>query len=199
MKFAYADPPYFGCGKRLYGRLHERAADWDDIETHREMIAMLCNDYPDGWAMSLNSTGLHITLPLCPPDVRIGAWVKPFCAYKKNVTLAYAWEPVIIRGGRKRPTSLPTVKDFTIAEESPAVAANITMQTGCPGAKPEAFCMWLFDVLGIEPTDEFVDLFPGSGNVGRAWEKFREVKPLFQTRIAGAQPQLPGMTLDAAS
>ncbi len=37
MRFAYADPPYLGCGKKLYGDRHEQAADWDDPERHRQL------------------------------------------------------------------------------------------------------------------------------------------------------------------
>ncbi|MDR6691498.1 hypothetical protein J2X55_002421 [Microbacterium sp. 1154] len=40
------------------------------------------------------------------------------------------------------------------------------------GAKPAAFCRWVFDLLGAEPQDEFSDLFAGSGGVARAWEVF---------------------------
>jgi hypothetical protein len=40
------------------------------------------------------------------------------------------------------------------------------------GAKPAAFCRWMFDLLGAEPQDEFTDLFPGSGGVARAWGVF---------------------------
>lgn len=35
-----------------------------------------------------------------------------------------------------------------------------------------AFCIWIFDLLGARPTDEFVDIFPGSGAVGAAWHDF---------------------------
>ena len=48
------------------------------------------------------------------------------------------------------------------------VSANITMQKGLPGAKPPQFCYWLFEILNIEPGDECVDLFPGSGAVTHA-------------------------------
>jgi hypothetical protein len=41
------------------------------------------------------------------------------------------------------------------------------------GRKPETFCFWLFDCLGLEAEDDFYDLFPGSGAVMQAWEKFR--------------------------
>jgi hypothetical protein len=32
--------------------------------------------------------------------------------------------------------------------------------------------MWLFDLLNMEPQDDFVDMFPGSGSVQKAWDKF---------------------------
>lgn len=41
------------------------------------------------------------------------------------------------------------------------------------GQKPPAFCFWIFELLNLRPEDEFHDLFPGSGAVGRAWEKWR--------------------------
>jgi hypothetical protein len=40
------------------------------------------------------------------------------------------------------------------------------------GAKPAAFCWWVFDLLGALPGDELVDLFPGSGGIGRAWRLY---------------------------
>jgi len=92
------------------------------------------------------------------------AWVKPFCAFKANVGVAYAWEPVIVRGGRKRTREQLTVRDW--------VSAVITLQRGTHGAKPETFCYWLFEVLNLDPADELYDLFPGSGVVTRTWERF---------------------------
>lgn len=40
------------------------------------------------------------------------------------------------------------------------------------GAKPAAFCYWLFRLLGARRGDELHDLFPGSGGVSRAWAHF---------------------------
>lgn len=37
------------------------------------------------------------------------------------------------------------------------------------GRKPEAFVTWMFGLLGLLPGDDLVDLYPGSGIVGRAW------------------------------
>ena len=47
------------------------------------------------------------------------------------------------------------------------------------GQKPVAFCHWIFDLLGLTADDELVDIFPGSGAVGRAWDSWRA-----QTRLA---------------
>ncbi len=162
MRFAYADPPYLGCGARLYGDRHKDAADCDDPEWHRALIARLVDEYPDGWALSLHEPSLRIILPMCPPDARTMPWVKPFASFKPGVGVAYAWEPVIVRGGRKRTRRQPTVRDW--------VAANITLRKGFPGAKPADFTFWLLDVLNVQPGDVVDDLFPGSGAVTRAIE-----------------------------
>jgi hypothetical protein len=102
--------------------------------------------------------------PLCPDGVRVGAWVKPFAVFRPNVNPAYAWEPVIFRVGRERTRQQPTIRDW--------VSANITLRRGLCGAKPDAFCFWLFDVLNLRPGDEFYDLFEGSGAVTRAFRRW---------------------------
>lgn len=164
MIIAYADPPYVGQARKHYGH-----AEVD----HRELIERLVLEYPDGWALSCSSPSLRELLPLCPPDVRVAAWVKPFCAFKRNVRPAYAWEPLLFRGGRNRHHRPPskggkatTPKDF--------VSVGMTLQRGLVGAKPERFCFWLFDVLGMRAGDELVDLFPGTGAVGRAWQQWQQ-------------------------
>ena len=168
MRFAYADPPYLGCAVRLYGD-HPEASVYDTVDGHRSLIESLTEF--DGWALSMTSGNLRDLLPLCPSDVRVMAWVKPFAAFKPNVPVAYAWEPVIVRGGRKRDKAQDTVRDWC--------AANITMQKGCPGAKPLEFCYWIFSVLNVHPGDDLVDIFPGSGNVGQAWQTWQKQRRLF--------------------
>lgn len=122
MKFAYADPPYLGMGAKMYQR-----PEWDDPETHRQPVARLADEYPDGWAMSLSSPTLRTILPMCPDDCRVAAWVKPFAAFRPNVKPAYAWEPVIFRGGRPRDRKDETWHDWH--------SENITMRRGFQGAK----------------------------------------------------------------
>src|SRR3954469_12856448 len=74
MRFAYADPPYVGQAKKHYNH-DPNCAEVD----HRELVARLVVQYPDGWALSLSSPSLRQILALCPADVRVMAWVKPFC------------------------------------------------------------------------------------------------------------------------
>ena len=143
MKFAYADPPYPGMAQRHYA--HEAAADGRIARevNHALLVAHLCDEYPDGWALSTSSPALQFVLSLCPEDVRVGAWVKPFAVFRPNVNPAYAWEPVVFRGGRQpRSRDELTVRDW--------VSANITMQKGVPGAKPAEFVGWVVDMLGAQ-------------------------------------------------
>jgi hypothetical protein len=165
VRFAYADPPYLGCC-RLYQHHHPDGRCWDDVETHRLLIDRLCEDFPDGWAMSATSGSLREILPLCPPDVRIGAWVKPFHAFKKGVRPAYAWEPVIFRGGRNA-KHVPPEKGGAQTTPRDWFSCNITLKKGLTGAKPEAVCQWLLDLLNYQEGDELVDLYTGTGVMDR--------------------------------
>lgn len=172
MRFAYADPPYLGQGKKHYGKLHQNAGDYDTIEGHAKLINHLQTKYPDGWALSASSPSLRVMLPLCPEDVRVGAWLKPFCSFKPNVNPAYAWEPVIWRGGRKRNRWEDKVRDYA--------AVPITLRMGFPGAKPGAFVRWILELLNAQKHDEIHDLFPGSGAVTREVEAWRNDRVLWE-------------------
>lgn len=176
MRFAYADPPYLGCCG-LYDHYHPDGRCWDDLDTHEALIEHLVGEYPDGWALSLSTPSLADILPMCPYDVRIGAWVKSFCAFKKGVRPAYAWEPVIFWRGRNPNNGHPhkppvkggkqnTPKDFLVVD-APAIKEGITLRKGLTGAKPEKVCRWVLDLLNVQPGDEVDDLFPGTGVMGR--------------------------------
>ena len=165
MRFAYADPPYLGCGTKHYAD-HPDAADWDTPDAHKRLIAKLCDDYPDGWALSCSSPSLKTLLPMCPDDVRIGPWVKPFHALKRGVRPSYGWEPVLFRGGRNK-NHPPPPKGGKATTPRDFVIANITLKKGLTGAKPEAFCAWVLDILGFQPGDSIDDLFPGTGVMAR--------------------------------
>jgi hypothetical protein len=164
VRFAYADPPYLGkCGK-FYGHRHEPPwGCWNDLDTHRQLIGHLATEYPDGWALSCASTDLRALLPLCPPETRVGPWVKTFHAFKKGVRPAYAWEPVLFLGGRNG-NHPPPEKGGAQTTPRDWVAAPITLQRGLTGAKPETVCRWVLDLLGYDDDQDTIeDLFPGTG------------------------------------
>jgi hypothetical protein len=116
---------------------------------------------------------LRDILPLCPVGVRVAAWAKSFCAFKRGVRPCYAWEPVMFWRGRNPPAGHPhqpperagkqtTPKDF--------IVEPITMRKGLTGAKPRKVCAWILDLLGALPGDDVVDLFPGTGAMGDAFD-----------------------------
>ena len=152
MRFAYADPPYIGQARKLY-----RTPEVD----HHELLSRLNRDYPDGWALSASSPSLPalMAMPEMLAGIHIGAWVKPFCSFKPGVNPAYAWEPIIFFGGRRRGRDLPTLRDY--------VVCNITLRKGLVGAKPAEVCSWILDFLNAQPGDVLDDLYPGTGIMGR--------------------------------
>jgi hypothetical protein len=105
--------------------------------------------------------------------------VKSFSTFKKGVRPAYAWEPIIFRGGRNPSNGFKhappekggaqnTPKDFFI--ESPALKEPITLRKGLTGAKPAAVCKFILDLLNFQEGDEMVDLFVGTGIMGHVVE-----------------------------
>lgn len=160
MKIGYADPPYVGCA-HLYADHPDYAGEVD----HAELIARLERDY-DGWVLHASATkkSFATIMPLVLPidDARVCSWVKGFAAFKRNVPVAYAWEPVFIKPVRKPVVSKRQVNRDWINE-------SITMRRGLTGAKPEKVCHWAFELLGARPEDDLDDLFPGTGAVSRAW------------------------------
>lgn len=159
MRLAYADPPYPGCA-----RLYKDQPDYAGEVDYRELLTRL-STY-DGWVLHTNSPGLRTLLPLIPPEARTMAWVKGFAAFKRNVSVAYAWEPVFVRAARK-----PVVSGRIVMRDW--VECSITLKRGLTGAKPEKVCHWAFEMMGAEPDDELDDLYPGTGAVTRAWETWR--------------------------
>lgn len=166
MKLVYADPPYLGCCG-LYDHYHPDGLCWDNPSTHEALVDRLGSTMYAGWAMSLTSQSLSMIAPMCP-EARVAAWVKPFAAFKRNVRIAYTWEPVLFMPGRDSSTDgAPVGRDH--------LAESITMRKGLTGAKPRAFCDWVLDLLGWIPGDEVDDLYPGTGVMGsvikaRLWE-----------------------------
>ena len=53
------------------------------------------------------------------------------------------------------------------------IEAPITMKRGLTGVKPESVCHWAFEVVGADPVDELVDLFPYWGG----WDRLAKLAP----------------------
>lgn len=162
LRFAYADPPYPGTAKRFYGK----ESTYDGEVDHFKLISDLTaydrtrdSAAYDGWALSTSVRALRGLLPLCPPEARVCAWVKPGGTPPATYGLHGSWEALIVVPGR---LLRPGHRDWLRAH--PARLGGTL-----PGRKPLAFCAWLFQCLGMLPGDELVDLFPGTGIVGRAW------------------------------
>ena len=143
---------------------------------HAALIASLRSSY-DGWALSTSADSLQDLLPLCPKGVHVAAWHKPLAAQATTRGMHNVWEPVIVWPAREL---RPGIADALRA--LPARGGGDLI-----GRKPLKFCGWLFGLLGALPGDDFVDLFPGSGVVGRAWSAY--VSPLQERHVSPLEPR----------
>lgn len=158
MRFAYADPPYPG-----KAHLYPERKEVD----HRELVDQLVDGYPDGWALSTSSESLRDVWALCPADARLHVWVKSPRRTRSRRALS-TFEALLVCGGR--PLRVDVVQDL---EDALVARGRFRAFPGAlTGMKPPAFATWMFELLGARPGDELVDLFPGSGAVTRAWERY---------------------------
>jgi hypothetical protein len=156
----YLDPPYPGQSLKHYKDHPDFAGEVDHLSMARQL-----HQY-DGWILHTASTTLPYVLNCLElaevSGWRIMVWVKPFAAFKRNVPVAYAWEPVIVKPVRK-----PVVSHRLVMRDY--LSEPITMKRGLSGAKPERLCHWLFELVGANRTDKLHDVFPGSNAVSNAW------------------------------
>ena len=163
MKLGYADPPYIGCA-----HLYKDHPDYAGEVDHVALVERLEADF-DGYVLhaAASNESEAILAPLMAKlGVRKCVWVKPFAAFKRNVSVGYTWEPVFIKAARK-----PVVSKRLVMRDH--IACPITMKRGLTGAKPGAVCHWAFELLGARPDDDLHDLFPGTGAVTEAWRTWR--------------------------
>ena len=166
-RFTYADPPYPKLARKYYGKHPDFAGEVD----HRRLLSRLQKErlagQLDGFALSTKSDALPMVLAICErlgiADVKVGAW---HCGgrHGKSYYPRDAWQPVVYAGARRILSRRPRFNSLVYRS-----AARRTDPKRVTGAKPAAFCYWLFDLLGARPGDELVDLVPGSGGVMRAW------------------------------
>lgn len=176
VSLGYADPPYIGCA-----HLYKDHADFAGEVDHAALIKRLESEY-EGWVLHAAATpkSMAVLAPLIEriEGARWCSWVKGFAAFKKNVSVAYAWEPVIIKPARK-----PVVSKRLVGRDW--IQESITLKRGLTGAKPEAVCHWAFELLGARPEDELHDLFPGTGAVIKAWESWKGKFTLPEIKTSG--------------
>lgn len=171
-RFAYADPPYPGLAH--YYRDHpDFAGEVDHVALARELATF------DAWALSTSADALPDVLEAVRASGErpmVAAWFRgerPNTGARRPLS---AWEPVVYarprlaldasridRGDALRRTDalVHVARPRTTDDERRVI-----------GAKPGAFWSWLFRLLGAQPGDVFVDLFPGSGGGARAWAEF---------------------------
>jgi hypothetical protein len=167
VNLAYADPPYPG-----RAHLYKDHPDYAGEVDHEALIARLVAY--DGWALSTSAEALRDILPMCPPEARVLAWVKH--------TVTVSWEPLIVVSARKP----QGVRDW-IQVEPDSYQWRAKPDSYVIGQKPVPFCKWMFAWLGAQPGDSLDDIFPGSGQVGRAWEEWQASPSLEIARSPAAE------------
>lgn len=161
MKFAYADPPYLGMGKKMFGNLHKEASLFDKVENQQNLIQSLIKDYPDGWALSCNPRDLQFLL--IDKEIRICAWTKTFHQIRRT-TVQFSWEAVLLYRGRVEPLRKPMVRD--------SISGHIAKRLGFRGAKPDYFNDWIINLLNFKAEeDTLTDLFPGTNGMSQAIQR----------------------------
>jgi hypothetical protein len=179
----YADPPYPGCA-HLYADHPDFAGEVD----HKQLIERLQDEH-DGWVLHTHVPGLLMMAGngWLPSGIRVCGWFKSFAAFKRNVSVAYAWEPVIIKAARKPKVSKRIIyRDFKEVPDS--IKCGITMKKGLTGAKPPPVILWAIELMGSHYEDKLADLFPGTGVVGVTWEAWRTI---FKASENVASPVIP--------
>jgi hypothetical protein len=176
LRFAFADPPYPGQAKRHYGDHPDYAGEVD----HAELVARLM-EY-DGWVLCTGAVMVFEVVPLCPEGTRLYPWIKQgVVPYKPGVSVDFGWEPIFQYGGRRRHRRASILPDYlhthSVRYKEAGAGAVI-------GMKPYEYCAYCFETLGARPElgDTLEDLFPGSGAVSAAWERWRSEPrlPIFE-------------------
>jgi hypothetical protein len=164
LRLAYADPPYPG-----KSRLYRDQASYGGEVDHDELLSRLASY--DGWALSTSAQALPAVLAAAVArglEVRVAAWMRGVRPHA-TARLLNGWEPVVFAGGRQLPDTVPQATDALVGV---APRRRSTRPGAVIGAKPPDFCRWLFALLGALPGDSLDDLYPGSGIVTWAWQRW---------------------------
>lgn len=132
---------------------------------HRLLVAHL-REF-DGWALSTSASALLDVWQLCP-EARCGAWVKTYASNGWS-RVRWSWEPVLFFTDRKglTPGASSNVWDTLVCAPDRTPGAWQESRGKGGGIKPYPFVRWVMGLLDYNDGDDLVDVFPGSGAVGR--------------------------------
>lgn len=198
LHLAYADPPYPGLSKRYYGDHPDFAGEVD----HEALVAQLAGFDgwalstaarslrpvlelcpPEArvaaWFRGGRNARSFVPQSAWEPVIYFGgrraaaqrdvsAEVIPATGASRRVDQVDATRRPALERDASRDTGATVRLDALVH----VARARTTDPNRVVGAKPAAFSRWVFDLLGALPGDEFVDVFPGSGGVARAWEVY---------------------------
>jgi len=176
LRFCIADPPYLGRAVRWYGAggcgdghgygqadNHPDAVDWDDPKRHQQLVVDLDRDF-DGWAIAMTVHSLSTYLQVVETDsrsgIRVAVWHKPN-ALTSGARVSNRWEPVLLRIPKSR-------RGRNVGNSCNDVFRSSSARNGFRGAKPHGWTEWILEMLGVQPHDEVVDMFHGSGAVSES-------------------------------
>ncbi len=175
MKLCIADPPYlfravrwYGDGGRGHGYgvgqadIHPQAHLWDDPKRHQQLVFEIERDF-DGWAIAMTVHSLSVYLEALDTHsrdgIRVCVWHKTN-AVPSGSRITNMWEPVLIK--------VPAARRQRIKGLQMQDVMACPCEQGFVGAKPAKWTRWILDLLGYQSeTDTVLDLFPGSGAVGK--------------------------------
>lgn len=159
MRFGYADPPYPNTAHNYPERT--------EVD-HVDLVANLQREY-DGWLLHSNSQSIPQLVGIVPSGTRILAWGKYHGLPVTSAGLVYTWEPIFLKPVRRPSDYVRDSLWFDMADQLKWMR----------GQKPIPVVTWLFRAAGLRAGDELIDLFPGTGAVGRAWSEFSSQPSLF--------------------
>lgn len=159
-RLAVADPPYPGKA-HLYRGHPDFGGEVDHVALLHRLAAY------DGWALATSADALPAVLHACVAlalPVRVASWHRGHRPGRSTEPLG-GWEPVIYVPARAHEArdDQPVDTLHHVARPRRADPARVI------GAKPAAWCGWVFSLVQARPMDQLDDLFPGSGGVSRAW------------------------------
>lgn len=181
MKFAIADPPYYGRARRWYGEggcgvghgkgqadNHPEAHLWDRPEKHLEMLEQLKTNY-DGFAIATSVMGLNVYLREIDlkqgSGYRMAIWHKSYSA-PSGSRIRNVFEPVLVYV----PSDRRGYKSHARIDDLRHINPKLN---GFIGAKPKEWTLWVLDLMGATPADDVDDLFHGSGSVAQALTEWK--------------------------